>query len=206
MILGAGVMALTLSACGSEDGGGDPVAGYDDSVTDSNDVLAPLGEPIITQDIIEIASANPELALFIDGLGAAGLTTLLNGDGPYTVFAPTNIAFEKEGAPPPDVVVNTVEDTAGAAAAIPKKDMSGRLRYHIVEGVVLAEDLKKMLADGNGAARLKTLHGGELTVRDQNGTMILVDATNASTPLSLTDIEASNGVIHTIDTVMKPAP
>lgn len=205
MILSAGIIAAMLSACGSEDGGGDPVAGYGDSVSDSDDVLAPLGEPVIVEDIVEITTANPELSLLVEGLGAAGLVSILEGDGPYTVFAPTNIAFEKEGAPPPGVVVNPVEETVGAAAAIPKKDMGATLRYHIVEGKLLASDLKELLADGNGVTKLKTLQGAELTVRDQNGTMTLVDATNLSVPFTLTDIEASNGVIHTIDTVMKPA-
>jgi len=204
MILGAGVMVFTLSGCGSEDGGGDPVAGYGDSVSDSDDVLAPLGEPVIVENIVEITSANPELSLFVEGLGSAGLVARLNGDGPYTVFAPTNIAFEKEGAAPPGVVVIPDDEIAGASAARPKKDMGATLRYHIVEGKLLANDLKEKVADGNGATTLKTLQGGVLTVRDQNGTMILVDVTNASVPFILTDIEASNGVIHTIDTVMKP--
>ena len=193
-----GGMLIALTACGSEHGGGDPVAGYDD--TNGDDPLASLGEPVISESILEIAGANPDLSMLVAALKSAELDETLNGEGPFTVFAPTNIGFEKDGAST-TAPVATVAGTEEVAR--PKKDMTAILGYHVVAGKLLADDLAKQVADNGGSIKLKTLSGAELTVQDQSGSLVMVDGTGASTAFTLTDVEASNGVVHTIDTVLK---
>ena len=113
---------------------------------------------------------------------AADLATTLKGEGPYTVFAPTNQAF---GAVPKDTL-NQLLRPAG------KQQLTELLTYHVVEGDVPAGDLR----DGQ---QIKTIQGGELTVSKQGDMVKIGDATVVQP-----DVDASNGTVHVIDTVLQP--
>lgn len=131
------------------------------------------------QSIVEIAAGNEDFSTLVDLVTAAGLVDALSGEGPFTVFAPTNDAF----AQLPSSVVNYIVSNPDVLTAI--------LTYHVVPGKVMSTDL----VDGMTAA---TLQGGELDIDLDLG--VRVDGVN----VIAADIEASNGVIHVIDQVLLP--
>jgi uncharacterized surface protein with fasciclin (FAS1) repeats len=138
-------------------------------------------------NVLDQAMKEPKLSRFVDAVKAAGLTDTLKGDGPYTIFAPTNAAFAKLPA-------GTIEDLMKPEN---KSKFADLLKYHIVAGNLSSADILKM---GDGAT-LKTLAGTTITLKL---------GTNPTAPklndagLVKTDITASNGVIHVIDTVLTP--
>lgn len=130
--------------------------------------------------IVEIAAGASQFKTLVKAVTAAGLVDTLQGSGPFTVFAPTDEAFAKLPA-------GTVE---GLLKDLPK--LKSILTYHVVPGKVLAKDVA-------GLKSAKTVQGGDLRVDASNGVKI----NNAK--VAQADIEASNGVIHVIDTVLMPA-
>jgi transforming growth factor-beta-induced protein len=142
----------------------------------------PVG-PQITQDIVEIAAATPEVSTLVAALTAAGLADDLQGDGPFTVFAPVNSVFDALGA---DVISALLE--AGNADLLTKI-----LTFHVVPGAaVLSSDL----SDGQSVT---TLQGESLSI-GVSGSGVTVNGASVTTA----DIEATNGVIHLIDGVLTP--
>lgn len=135
-----------------------------------------------TDDIVDIAVGNPDFSILVAALQKAELVETLQGEGPFTVFAPTNAAFEK--------LLGALDISAEELLAQP--DLAKVLTYHVVAGKVMSTDL----TDGMKAA---TVNGEEITVNLSSGVKI-----NDST-VSSADIEASNGVIHVIDTVLVPS-
>lgn len=135
-----------------------------------------------TDDIVDIAVGNPDFSILVSALQKAELVETLQGEGPFTVFAPTNAAFEK--------LLGALDISAEELLAQP--DLAKVLTYHVVAGKVMSTDL----TDGMKAA---TVNGEEITVNLSSGVKI-----NDST-VSSADIEASNGVIHVIDTVLVPS-
>ncbi len=129
--------------------------------------------------IVDIAVANPDFSTLVAAVTAAGLVDALSGDGPFTVFAPTNDAFAK-----------IPQDALNALLADPTGDLTQILLYHVVPGKVMAADV----TDGLSAA---TLQGATVTFSVVDGVVKINDAV-----VTVTDIEASNGVIHVIDTVL----
>ncbi len=134
-------------------------------------------------DIVDTAVAAGSFTVLAKALEAAGLIEALKGEGPFTVFAPTDAAFAKL--------------PAGTVAALLKPENKEKLKaillYHVVSGKVTAADVMKLKARS-----VKTLEGGMLKVSTKHG--VRVDKAN----VTQTDIEASNGVIHVIDTVLMP--
>jgi len=131
-------------------------------------------------DIVDIAASNPDFSTLVTALKAAGLVDTLKGAGPFTVFAPTNAAFAK---------VKNLDAVLADKALLTKI-----LTYHVVPGKVMAKDVMTM--DGKMAT---TVQGGSAKISVKGGT-VMVDKSK----VTKTDIEASNGVIHVIDTVMVP--
>ena len=131
------------------------------------------------ENIVEIAAGSDQFKTLVAAVKAAGLVETLQGAGPFTVFAPTDDAFAKLPA-------GTVE---GLLQDLPK--LKAVLTYHVVAGKVMAKDVA-------GVKSAKTVHGGEIRVDTNHGVKI----NNAS--VTKADIEASNGVIHVIDTVLIP--
>ena len=140
-------------------------------------------------DIVDTAVAAGDFGTLAAALTAAGLVETLKGDGPFTVFAPTDAAF---AALP--------EGTVEALLAEPEGDLAEILKYHVVAGKVMAADVVGL--DGQ---KVKTVQGAELTVEVADGKVSLVDAAGGRVNVVTTDVEASNGVIHVIDGVLLPS-
>lgn len=138
--------------------------------------------PQAQQTIVDLAIATDELSTLVAAVQAAGLVETLSGEGPFTVFAPTNDAF----AALPDGTLDSL--------LLPenKQQLTDILTYHVVEGKVMSSDL----SDGQV---IKTVNGGELTVSIVDGVVKIGDAT-----VTTVDVEGSNGVVHIIDTVLLP--
>jgi uncharacterized surface protein with fasciclin (FAS1) repeats len=132
----------------------------------------------MAQDIVDVAVKAGSFKTLVTAVQAAGLVDTLKGPGPFTVFAPTDEAFAK-------VPKATLDALLKDKAALTKV-----LTYHVVSGKVMAADVK--------AGKVKTVQGQELTVKTDGGVMV------DSAKVTATDIAASNGVIHVIDTVMLP--
>ena len=133
------------------------------------------------KNIVEIASENTDFSTLVAAVVAAGLADTLSGDGPFTVFAPTNEAFAKLPA-------GTVEELLKPEN---KEKLAAILTYHVVAGKVMSKDL----SNGQKAA---TVNGQEVTVT-------IADAVKVDTAtVTAADLEASNGVIHVIDSVIMP--
>jgi uncharacterized surface protein with fasciclin (FAS1) repeats len=134
------------------------------------------------KNIVELASETPSLSTLVQAVKAAGLVEVLQGDGPFTVFAPTNEAFS---ALPDGTLENLLKPEN-------KDQLVQILTYHVVAGKVMSTDL----SDGMSA---ETVEGSEIDISvGDNG----VGINNAS--VAIADIEASNGVVHVIDTVILP--
>lgn len=134
------------------------------------------------QDIVDTAVAAGQFKTLAAALGEAGLVATLKGTGPFTVFAPTDAAFAKLPA-------GTVENLLKPEN---KDKLTAILTYHVVPGRVMAADVSKV-------QEAKTVNGKMLTVSAKGGTVMVNDAKVTST-----DIAASNGVIHVIDSVILP--
>ena len=131
--------------------------------------------------IVKVASANPNFSTLVKALAAADLVEALQGTGPFTVFAPDNAAFAKLPA-------GTLEDLLKPAN---KAKLAAILKNHVVEGKVMAANVK--------AGKVETLGGEDVLIAIDNGKVKLGNAL-----VTNTDVEASNGVIHIIDTVVLP--
>jgi len=186
--LAAGLLPLALlaGAC-SDDDGGDAAT---EQSTDAADTTAPdemAGDE--GTDVVDTAVAAGDFGTLVTAVQAAGLEQTLRGDGPYTVFAPTDEAF---AALPAGTLDTLLADPGG--------DLSGILTYHVVEGEVLAEDVAGL--DGQQVA---TVNGATFTVGvGDDGSVTLTDAAGSQVAVTQTDVTASNGVIHVIDGVLLP--
>ena len=136
-----------------------------------------------TKDIVDTAIAAGSFKTLVAAVEAAGLVDTLKGKGPFTVFAPSDEAI---AALPAGSVDTLLKD--------PKGDLTKILLYHVVAGKVMAADVVGM--DGK---KVKTVGGGEITIKVTDG-KVMIDNANVVT----TDIETSNGVIHVIDAVLLP--
>lgn len=130
--------------------------------------------------IAAIVSNDPNFSTLLTAVQAAGLASTLSGSGPFTVFAPTNAAFAKV---PQDQLTALLNDPAALKAL---------LLYHVVPGRVTAAQVVKL-------SSAKTVNGANVTIAVNGGTVTINDST-----VTATDIAASNGIIHVIDTVLMP--
>ena len=179
-------LALTTAACGSDEA--EPAASSSSAAATSAAPSPSPSESMAASDIVDTAVAAGDFTTLAAALTAAELVETLKGTGPYTVFAPTDAAFEKL---PAGTVETLLED--------PKGDLTQILTYHVVEGKVMAADVVTM--DGQ---KVPTVQGGELTINVDGDKVSLTDAAGGTSNVTATDIEASNGVIHVIDTVLMP--
>ena len=162
----------------------------------ATDPMAPVVDPAAAASgtIVEVAQGNPDFTTLVSAVTAADLAGTLGGTGPFTVFAPTNAAFEK-------VPAATRESLMAPAG---KADLTKILTYHVVPGRVTAADLTTQIEAGGGTATLTTVEGGTLTARAANGTITLTDENGGTSTVATADVAATNGVIHAIDTVVMP--
>ena len=144
-----------------------------------------------TKDIIDNAVNSKDHTTLVAAVKAAGLVETLKGPGPFTVFAPTNAAFDALPAGTVDTLLKPEN----------KAMLSGILTYHVVAGKMDAAALTKAIAAGKGKATLKTVAGGNLTATAMGGKVMVMDEKGGS---AIADVIQSNGVIHVVDKVLLP--
>lgn len=191
-IAAATAVSLSLAACANtmnDDGMMGATASADSTVMVGGAAMYP------NRTIVANASTASNLTTLVSAVQAAGLVDTLNGPGPFTVFAPTNAAFEKVPAA-----------TRTSLMAPANKAMLGSvLTYHVVPGTLTAADLTQRIRAGNGTAMLTTVQGGQLTLK-MMGDRVMVSGMNGSSAyVSQADVRQSNGVVHVIDGVLTPS-
>jgi uncharacterized surface protein with fasciclin (FAS1) repeats len=139
-------------------------------------------------------TGSAEHSSLVQALKAAGLADTLAGAGPYTVFAPTNAAFQKLPA----------GTTEGLMRPESKAALTDLLTYHVVPGVVTAKDLAASIERGGGKAQLATIAGGTLTATQADGGILITDGKGGQSRVTRADMVQSNGVIHVVDAVLMP--
>lgn len=148
-----------------------------------------------SKNIVENASALEDFSTLVTAVKAADLVETLSGEGPFTVFAPTNAAFKKL----PEGTVETLLKPEN------KDKLKGILTYHVVSGKLDAAAVAKAIKDGNGKAVVKTVNGEDLTASLDGEKVVITDAKGNKSSVTATDTMASNGVIHVLDTVIMPS-
>jgi uncharacterized surface protein with fasciclin (FAS1) repeats len=173
------VSALALGACSSSS---------DSTTSSSTTTERPMSETTAPAEktIVEIAAGNPDFSTLVSAVQAAGLAETLSGEGPYTVFAPTNEAFAKLPAGTLDTLLQPAS----------KEQLTAILTYHVVAGDIMAADVEP--------GPVTTVNGATFTVSTDGGDVIITDGQGNQSKVVTTDIVASNGVIHVIDTVLLP--
>jgi uncharacterized surface protein with fasciclin (FAS1) repeats len=167
-------------------------------------VLAQMSEKTVTvggapmypsKNIIQNAVNSKDHTTLVAAVKAAGLVDTLEGAGPFTVFAPTNAAFAKLPAGTVDTLLKPEN----------KATLTKVLTYHVVPGRMTAVSLMKAIKDGEGEARLKTVAGDTITVKQAGpGKLTVTDSKGDVANVTIADVLQSNGVIHVIDTVLLP--
>jgi len=147
-----------------------------------------------TADVVDVAISSKDHTTLVAAVKAADLVNTLKGAGPFTVFAPANSAFDKL----PKGTVETLLKPENKAA------LANILTYHVVAGNLKAADVLAAIKAGKGKAVVKTVQGENLTATLENGKVILTDEKGGKATVTTTDLAASNGVIHVIDTVLMP--
>jgi uncharacterized surface protein with fasciclin (FAS1) repeats len=148
-----------------------------------------------TKNIIENAVNSADHTTLVAAVKAAGLVDTLSGTGPFTVFAPTNEAFDKLPAGTVDSLLKPEN----------RAMLTKVLTYHVVAGRLSAADLMKKISEGKGTAELTTVEGGKLWVMLHEGKHILLkDEKGGGAMVTIANVFQSNGVIHVIDSVVMP--
>jgi uncharacterized surface protein with fasciclin (FAS1) repeats len=146
------------------------------------------------KDVVDIAIGSANHTTLVAAVKAADLVGTLKSAGPFTVFAPTNAAFDKL--------------PAGTVATLLKPEnkatLAGILTYHVVAGNLDATKVLAAIKGGNGKVVLTTVAGGKLTASIEGGKVILTDEKGGKSTVTATDLKGSNGVIHVIDSVVMP--
>jgi uncharacterized surface protein with fasciclin (FAS1) repeats len=147
-----------------------------------------------SKNIVENAVNSKDHTTLVAAVKAAGLVETLQGRGPFTVFAPTNAAFDKL---PSGTVDNLVKPEN-------KSTLTDILTYHVVPGKLDSKELMKWIKRGNGTAELTTVEGGKLWIMQNDEGLWVKDEKGAMAKITIKDVYQSNGVIHVIDTVLMP--
>lgn len=144
--------------------------------------------------IVENASKASNLTTLVAAVKAAGLADTLSGPGPFTVFAPTNAAFEKLPAGTVDMLLKPEN----------KDKLAKILTYHVVPAAATSEAAMKMIKDDGGSHNVKTVEGGTLTLKMDGDKLVVIDESGNGATVTQADVMQSNGVVHVIDTVLMP--
>ena len=145
-----------------------------------------------TKNIVENAMNSKDHTTLVAAVKAAGLVETLQGKGPFTVFAPTNDAFN---ALPAGTVETLLKEEN-------KATLGKVLTYHVVAGKLDSKEIMKKIKDGNGKAEFTTVAGGKIWASMDGGSLMIWDEKNVSAKVLIKDIYQSNGVIHSIDKVI----
>jgi uncharacterized surface protein with fasciclin (FAS1) repeats len=147
-----------------------------------------------TGNVVDVAAANADFSTLVAAVKAANLVETLSGDGPFTVFAPNNAAFDKLPA-------GTVD---GLLKPENMEKLKSILTYHVVSGKFDAATVIDAINKNNGKYSVTTVQGGTIVLSLSEGKVMLTDANGGTATVILADVAASNGVIHAIDTVVMP--
>jgi uncharacterized surface protein with fasciclin (FAS1) repeats len=147
-----------------------------------------------TKNIIQNAVNSKDHTTLVAAVQAAGLVDTLQGAGPFTVFAPTNEAFDKL---PPGTVATLVKPEN-------KDTLVKILTYHVVPGRLTAADLMRMVREGHGKAELTTVQGEKLTVSQDGNKLFVAGAQSGEGQITIPDVLQSNGVIQVVSSVLLP--
>lgn len=159
-------------------------------------VLAIASSSVYAQNktIVDIAVGSPDHTTLVAAVKAADLVGTLSGNGPFTVFAPVNSAFDKL--------------PAGTVPTLLKAENKGMLTkvltYHVVAGNLDSKAVVKAIKAGNGKAELTTVSGGKLWAMMEGKNVVLMDEKGGKATVTAVDLKGSNGVIHVIDSVVLP--
>lgn len=182
-ILVASAAVIALAGCS------DNSAASDKNKADAAEAAAEAAKPV---NLVGAAQRDENFSTLVTALAVADLGSTLTEEGPYTVFGPTNAAFNKFDQ----------TKLSELLTADKKDELTALLTYHVVAGKMTAADIAKAIADGDGTAKLKTLQGGSLTASLAGDKVILEDESGNKSSVVVADIAATNGVIHGIDTVV----
>jgi uncharacterized surface protein with fasciclin (FAS1) repeats len=167
----------------------------------TSSALAQNGNPMVggaamyrTKDIVDNAVNSADHTTLVAAVKAAGLVETLKSKGPFTVFAPTNSAFDKLPAGTVETLVKPEN----------KEMLTKILTYHVVAGRYDGKKLMKLIQQGNGSASLKTVSGGTLMAMMSGNSIVLRDEKGNTSNVTIADVRQSNGVIHVVDTVVMP--
>ena len=179
-IAAAGSMAALLFLAGCSSSSDEPAAETTTAAATPSDAMTE--EAMEVGTIVDVASANEDFETLVAAVGAADLTETLSGEGPFTVFAPTDAAFEA-----------LPEGLLDALLLPENKDvLTSILTYHVVSGEVTSDQVT--------AGDVDTVEGEAITLTTPDGKVVL----NDSAEVTAVDVDASNGVIHVIDGVLVP--
>jgi uncharacterized surface protein with fasciclin (FAS1) repeats len=181
--------ALFLAACGGDEDATTSVSDASNTTTAESMDPSPSAEdsPARSETITDIVAGNPNFSTLLTAVEAAGLSETLAGDGPYTVFAPTNEAFAEL---PPKALKALLRPAN-------QDQLTAILTYHVVPAEVMAADVK--------AGEVTTVNSAPFTVALEDGGVTITDGQGDQANVTDTDIDAANGVIHVIDSVLQPA-
>jgi uncharacterized surface protein with fasciclin (FAS1) repeats len=174
--------AAVLGACSSSSKSSDTTSSSAETTT----TMSAPTTMAANNTIVDIAASNPDFSTLVTAVKAAGLADTLAGPGPFTVFAPTNEAFAKL----PAATLQSLLEPQN------KQQLANILTYHVVGAKVMAADVQ--------AGKVKTVSGAEITIGVSGGNVTITDGQGNVAKVIKTDIVASNGVIHVIDTVLLP--
>lgn len=146
------------------------------------------------KDVVDIAIGSSDHTTLVAAVKAADLVSVLKSEGPFTVFAPTNAAFDKLPA-------GTVESLLKPEN---KAQLAKILTYHVVSGNLDASSVVATIKESKGKVELTTVSGGKLIVSMDKGKVMLTDESGNTAYVTATDLKGSNGVIHVIDSVVLP--
>jgi len=153
------------------------------------------GAPMFpSKNIIENAVNSKDHTTLVAAVKAAGLVETLQSAGPFTVFAPTNAAFDKL----PKGTVETLVKPEN------KTTLTSILTYHVLAGKFDSKAIAAAIKEGKGKAKFKTVSGGWLTAWMKGNDLILTDEKGGTSKVTIKNVYQSNGVIHVVDTVVMP--
>lgn len=176
-----GAAALALTAC---------------NVSSSDNAAAPqqTGEAKEAAGDKTIAASLDQNGKFFQAAKAVGLDATLAGPGPYTVLVPSDAAFEAAGG-------DALKDPADPEN---RAEITRILTYHILPGVILADDISKAIDNSDGKALLATMGGETLTASKDGGKIVLTGGDGSKATVTQADVKASNGVVHMTDSLLNP--
>ena len=180
------VAGIVMASCG-EKKAEETVAAVDSTAVE-------VEAPVKAETIVDVAAANADFSTLVAAVKAAGLVETLSSEGPFTIFAPNNAAFDKLPA-------GTVD---GLLKPESLEKLKAVLTYHVVTGKFEAAAVIEAINKNNGKYTVTTVQGGTIVLSLKDGKVVLTDANGGTSTVILADVAASNGVIHAIDTVVMP--